>query len=367
MSVPIENMECDSQGGNFHLGNTDLTSLKKEIVEEITQLFVVEIASLKKLIANQNKLIDNLRKEVNSMMIAVKSDLSSRQVLSGIKNIEHLFILVNIRNIKMIFSIVHFSPNSNYESYEIYCRSIDIVFERNSCDNFIFCGDYNFPGVSWQNDAFGTRAFDNVSRSSLLVSNYFTHLNFTHSNNIPNSVDGFLDLIFTNIINTEVESVNTPVLNCDVYHPALTFSLSAYEESIDVRGFDFNYYDFSNADYNAINHFLEVFDWDTLCTHGSVDFMVDELYNIVNSAFELYVPKCRPKRPKFPHWYSDELKKSIFDKKIAYKKYKENLTKTSYNQFSQLRSRCKEKASECYNDYISSVEDSIIDDNKAFW
>lgn len=138
MSVPIENMECDSQGGNFHLGNTDLTSLKKEIVEEITQLFVVEIASLKKLIANQNKLIDNLRKEVNSMMIAVKSDLSSRQVLSGIKNIEHLFILVNIRNIKMIFSIVHFSPNSNYESYEIYCRSIDIVFERNSCDNFIF-------------------------------------------------------------------------------------------------------------------------------------------------------------------------------------------------------------------------------------
>lgn len=91
--------------------------------------------------------------------------------------------------------------------------------------SFYIRRDYNFPGVVGKNDSFVTQAFGNVSQNLTIVSDCFAHLNFDQVNHIPNAFGMHLDLIFSNVVTMDVKLVNTSILNCNVYHPALTFSV----------------------------------------------------------------------------------------------------------------------------------------------
>ena len=95
--------------------------------------------------------------------------------------------------------------------------------------------------------------------------------------------------------------------------------------------------------------------------------MLNVFYDIIYTAFNYFVPKVKTKKPKFPLWYSTELKKLIFQKKIAHIRYKTSYSNQDYMTFSQLRNDCKEAMNDCYNEYISNMENSMKENSTVFW
>ena len=276
-----------------------------------------------------------------------------------------MFVILTLNNQRTLLNVVYIPPQSSVDFYERYCQSVEDVCESCNCGNIILCGDFNLPNIRWQNDEFGAHISGGQSPQSRILSDLIAYLNLNQLNNISNVYGDFLDLIFTNIESCNLTVANS-ILPCDAYHPSLTLSIPLMETLPDTINFDYEYFDFKNADYKAINVFFGSFDWDLLL-ECDITEALNRFYKVVNAALDSFVPIRKSRKPKFPLWYSAELKNCIFEKKIAHRKFKISKSENDYQAFSSLRRHCKLLSDQCYNEYISNAEESIGTESAAFW
>lgn len=98
----------------------------------------------------------------------------------------------------------------------------------------------------------------NVNPQSQVLSNLFAYLNLSQFNRIANVLGGYLDRVLSNI-ETEIVLAEQPLLSLDKYHPALTFEFGISQKRGETLNFDYEYYDFKNGDFGAINDFLGLY------------------------------------------------------------------------------------------------------------
>lgn len=167
-------------------------------------------------------------------------------------------------------------------------------------------------------------------------------------------------MIFCNFTTISISVNTSPLLFCDIYHPALSICLSDF--NLQYACEDEIFLDFKSASYNDFNDFFYSINWIFL---NNIDDCVDAFYQILFTAIDLFVPVRKKKRSNFPKWCNKATRLLITQKKIAHKKFKMSSSSSDYQVFSNLRNSCKEAIEQSKNAYISDVQQQIVNSTKT--
>lgn len=122
-------------------------------------------------------------------------------------------------------------------------------------------------------------------------------------------------MIFSNISNTTVVTINDTLVPLDTYHPALvaTFELINFKIKVNANlNTDFNF-----TNYNLICCELNEINWDNLFSDKYINKNTNLFYTILYQVTNKYVPKfSNNNKYKFPTWFNNELKQCIFKKNL---------------------------------------------------
>lgn len=95
-----------------------------------------------------------------------------------------------------------------------------------------------------------------------------------------------------------------------------------------------------------------------------INQVIENVYNSVLDIVQNHVPKAIFVNPKFPKWYSSDLRKFMADKKITHKKYKSTNLECDYKIFSSLRAKSKKQMKTDYEKYVHHVEANVVENPK---
>jgi hypothetical protein len=294
------------------------------------------------------------------VLIAVNNRFSCHRLSICDNSVEQLFIRISDKCFSLIIGAVYIPPASDINVYDIHFNTIDVLLKENCNSKLLICGDYNLSNIKWQS-VNGSVVPVSASVGSL-ESNVLARLSFQNLiqfNLIYNRSGSLLDLVLSNMFNINIANENSTLLPLDsIYHPALTIELPIL--SFKYLDYSEQMYDFINCDYNRIRSNLALLDWNGIFNgldiNDAVNAFYENIYKIINTCCQiktLYLPK-------HPRWFSHSLKKLIFDKKIAHKIYKQSPTSHNYNNFSNLRARCKAKNKIDYNMYIRKLKTPLL-------
>lgn len=212
----------------------------------------------------------------------------------------------------------------------------------------------------------GTQPYGTLTPSVHALADFAAFANLFQVNHLYNSANNLLDLVFSDdqLINLNIPDV--PLVTLDKHHPAIRFNVNLNISS-DNMHFDYLSYDFKQADYTAINEYLFSFMSNRYYMCLELDSSLEIFYKMVYTALEYYVPKRRCKNPRFPIWFSAQLKQLIVKKKMAHRLFKTSGLFADYVKFSQLRASCKRLSVFDYNAYLDRTQNNIKSDPKSFW
>ena len=91
----------------------------------------------------------------------------------------------------------------------------------------LIAGDFNLSRTKWYNDnnILNYKIIENthMADQANVVVQYFNEFNLNQFNNVQNSNNNTLDLIFSTLNGLVVRLANESICACDPYHPALLF------------------------------------------------------------------------------------------------------------------------------------------------
>ncbi|KAG5881768.1 hypothetical protein JTB14_005531 [Gonioctena quinquepunctata] len=247
--------------------------------------------------------------------------------------------------------------NENAKNFSEIPPMLITVSEQYASANLSLFGDFNFPSAIWDVEDYCSVAFPQLSATQAeidsieTISNICALLNLFQSNEISNN----RGVIILSPLDITVMKAANILIPEDSHHPLLQCNLPLKITNEYSSGEEY-YYDFPNADFAAIRSSLEAIDWVVHSMEKSSD-MVSIFYDILYSIIDFSAKKICQKNFRVG---TPELKKLLYEKKSAHKFFKSARCPESYAAFSNLRSRCKFLARQCYADYIQRTEHSII-------
>uniref|UniRef100_A0A6P7GMI5 Uncharacterized protein LOC114340620 n=1 Tax=Diabrotica virgifera virgifera TaxID=50390 RepID=A0A6P7GMI5_DIAVI len=120
---------------------------------------------------------------------------------------------------------------------------------------------------------------------------------------------------------------------------------------------------------SLLNSYLGEVNLDMILLKHSINDMLNIFYDVLYTVIHMVVPQKKVSQGYFPRLFSQELKNVIILKKQAHKAFKESGSRYDYITFSRLRSQCKVLSKTCYNEFVSSSENAIVNESnvKKFW
>ncbi|KAF9810643.1 hypothetical protein SFRURICE_021096 [Spodoptera frugiperda] len=228
--------------------------------------------------------------------------------------------------------------------------------------------DFNLPCLTWSGD--GYSVLNNcplqIRTAAASFADEISVLGLSQHNLITNTNDRILDLCFSTTP-LLVSKSDDPLLLEDSHHPALVITateifLTPLKEMYIPRR---NYY---KGDYEELNKYFNMIDWDDKLAVESVDTAVNVFYAEVKLGVERFIPLVKkPKNPKYPVWYSRALIKIIREKIKLHRKWKKYGNPRDYYEFALLRSRQHELEASSFKSYITHTEKAISHSPKTFW
>lgn len=207
-------------------------------------------------------------------------------------------------------------------------------------------GDFNLSRIVWTADTNDTISFFTSDHSPMTeqakcVCEYFNYLNFKQFNCNFNTNGGMLDLLFSFFGNIAVIPALDPLIFCDLYHSALSFSIP----SSPINRCSYScLQEKKRADFGAISEYLGGINWDATLGNLWVNDAVRFTYDHFNFAISSFVPEITIVITKstFPSWFSRDLKNAIKLKKRAHSRFKCINLYSDYLEFTQLTRRWHE-------------------------
>ena len=296
------------------------------------------------------------------VLLACKSEIRSEKL--ALPNIFNDFISIDVLCCKCYFNftvvyvfVIYIPPNTNIDNFEAFFDSleqIDFILGK----NILVFGDFNVPQYVDN---------DTNDRKATIINNFLTFLDIQQHNNINNNRGRLLDLVFSNL-GCEIVHDNAPLVNEDIFHPALyvTLSITTKYNNFQTKKTEKSY-NFKKANYQALYSALESTDWYYLQNFQNVDIATKEFYDKLYRILDECVPEHKHYKRSYPQWYSKEIINNIKDKNKHQKNYKKTKNQHHLYKFKELRSLIKQQIDKAYDNYLTKVQNSISSDSKQFW
>ena len=206
-----------------------------------------------------------------------------------------------------------------------------------------------------------------TSRNALKLSYCLNYLNLFQNNDVINSNNYCLDLFFSSFQNLQINRAADHLIDIEECHPPLDMDLSLNLEN-DFRPRNLGEkYNFHRGLYEDLNSYLGSIDWHSLFNNIDVNQDVKNLYDILYSAIETFIPLTIDTKNTFPPWLTSYIRFKIFEKKRAHLNYKTSRTPENYHLFSRLRAECETLIKNSYNNYCNEIENNLCKNPKSFW
>lgn len=337
------------------------TWLNKDISNEELGLIDYDIFRIDRDCTLTNKL------RGGGVLIAIKKELQAKLIHIPFTNVEQIFIKFSFCCKNFIIGGVYIPPASDLHFYVNHTTTVDYILENLKNHEMIICGDYNIPAAIWYRDNFGLKVECTENSPANILLNEFSNHYLFQANQISNSRGVLLDLVFaTYDFNTNIP--DDYIFANSIHHSAICFSISTSTDD-NSNSFEYEeyYYDFKNGNYIGICDYLASIFEDVTLIGGNINNDLQIFYDSLYSAIDHFIPIKKYKTSSFPVWFSSELKKMVYEKKIAHKNYKIRGDAYSYNIFTDLRTRCDLLKDQCYQNYKHKVENNILSCPGYFW
>jgi len=166
-------------------------------------------------------------------------------------------------------------------------------------DKFIICGDYNIPETKWDNDDYGIVYSYSFPARAPCIPESFTTNGFFQKNNIYNSTNSILDLVFCNDKALIVEKSLDPLIPIDKYHPALSILLP-FSLPVPSCKQSSRFYNFHIGDYGNIRSFVSTFNWSSTLSQYDLDSAVNVLYDALHKSILDHIPQVSFNESTYP-------------------------------------------------------------------
>lgn len=255
--------------------------------------------------------------------------------------------------------LVYIPPKVTYEQLNLFVEGI-ISLEFLYGPEIIFLGDFN---VSDFNSGITSPSVTCLKE----LTNFFS---FSQYNNILNSRERMLDLVFSTLTTCFVSDPATYVTHADAHHPPLKISVTLECDTQNYIGCsDVKSYNFRKADFVALYSEILNIDWSILKEYNNVNEACDYLYKVLYSVFDHCVPLTCPNRNSrnYPPWFNREIIRNVKKKQKLYNLYKKSKDPATYASFSELRTKLKNDIATAHKNFLINTEDNIKNEPKKFW
>ncbi|XP_053691606.1 uncharacterized protein LOC128740120 [Sabethes cyaneus] len=317
-------------------------------------------------------------KQGGGVSLAIRSRINSRQVFPpDYSAIEQLWIKAALFGANTFIGVIYLPPDrvNNVDVIEKLIKSLDwIVSQLHAKDNIIIIGDFNLRSITWQLNTNGflypnaTRSSNSVTSSCLLDA--FSTACLGQLNRIFNENGRLLDLCFVSkeVTNISLTHAPCPLVKDCRHHPPLLLSMH-YEARSPIISASPNsiFYNFSKADYTAMNAFLTSVPWNELIRDRDVNLAASTVCNVLLYAIDQFVPKRIRKRPAYPAWSTRCLKRLKKLKKKALKKFSLLKTATSKALYLEANRKYKRLNKRLFHIHLNRLQRSLKSKPKGFW
>lgn len=285
--------------------------------------------------------------------------------LVDVAMVSGLVPLVDINVYKCFFTAVptymvniYIPPDVNCDDFEMLLDALALVLVNKQT---IIVGDFNATEFNIANSG---------DRKSLSIGHFMAALGLRQINEIVNSNNRLLDLVFTNLnCCVEVSRDSAPFVPEDVHHPALSLLLWVGSPP-KARNFAMNdnmRYNFRAANLASLySSFMEA-DWSYLTGFSDANGAVEAFYGGLYSLIDRYVPKFRSTGRQYPEWFTANIKRLIHLKEFYYRRWRSTRSTYYLGEFNRLRRLVKSESHNAYVAYQRGIESRIITDPKSFW
>lgn len=310
-------------------------------------------------------------KKGGGVLIAVLSSISSDCfVFSGNTTVEFICVRLIFENRHVFITCSYVPPDSGLEVYLKHTELISEVASKLSTrDSLIVLGDFNLPAVSW---TFCPDIGQLMPFSCSNVMNPFFDILFelclVQFNNVPNILNRYLDLVFSNTPFASLTRSLPFVCPEDSYHPTLLICLDISEFSVKPSAFssEMQRFNFHKANFQLLKDCLRTSIWPNIS--NSLDFSISSFYDVLYSGFSVAVPLIDEKSVvSGPPWFTKELRRLRNVKSRLFKKYKDKGSPINYEKYSVARHRYSVLNQRCYSDYVCRMKAKFRVNPKSFY
>lgn len=309
------------------------------------------------------------------VIIAIRKDLYVTSRPSFSSSAEDLWVTVHIKHknsspLNIHIGCVYMCGQNHGLSFSAQLQNFlsqfnDILLAKPS-DKFIVLGDFNLSNIIWlpSNDTFLIPSNVVSNDEHLLVSELYTH-NLHQFNSIKNIYGRILDLALSNDDICVLECQD-PLVPIDPHHKALIITtnfvnLPNLKPQARLKFF------FNKGDYESINSRIMETDWVTEFSSKSLEESIEFFYSLLDTLKQQFVPSKYISSESYPVWFTPALKKLIREKSKYLSKFKTYGNRANLDSYKLLRNRVKLLESQCYQEYLNKIENSIEKCPKQFW
>lgn len=286
--------------------------------------------------------------------IFVKDNIPSKLFLKSTDNnsvssgkVEYIFVEITSDGRKLLIGCVY-RPNKRIclANFFLTLESIAATF-----DDIIISGDFN------SNILVESILIDHMSSLGLTPTNTVAPTHYTATS------ETLLDIFFVaNTSNVRLyDQISAP---CFSKHDLIFLT---YDFNIPRAELTFNYRDYRNVDYNALQQNASLIDWNQIYYIPSVDEQLFFLESNIQRLFDDFVPiKCKKLTPRIKPWFSASIRRLIIKRDTAYSRWKRYKTPELEMEFKTARRNVNTSIRTAKTEYYSRRFGSAIDSSRTW-
>lgn len=297
-----------------------------------------EIDNSKYSVVARKDRVDTCKGRGGGVLILARHDISCHEVLVNFDNI----CAVKVED--LVIFCCYLSPNATIES-----RAAMNVFFNSLSVRCVAVGDFNYPGIDWEELAGKTTTENDFIESVTLAG-------LSQLVNVPTHDAGnILDLVFESEQDICSDVLPRPDLQFSDHIP-LTF-LIAGKTSLQHPCND-KVFVFAQGNYARFKQFMENIDWISILENRTANEAWNLLKDVIIYGMKLYIPERLQRTNHRPPWLSPSLLRSIRKRNRLWKRKKIFPSETNLREFNTHKACVKRSIRSAKKHYEEGLLDS---------